>query len=47
MFDEPLGAGNIIDAITVVDAEWEKQSPSSVDVQMNKLSRIIANQRKE
>jgi len=36
MFDEPLGAGNIIDATTVVDAEWEKQSPSSVDVQMNK-----------
>ena len=36
MFDEPLGEGNIIDAQTVIDAEWEKQPPNSVDVQMNK-----------
>ena len=36
MFDEPLGEGTVVDALYSVDAEWEKQSPDSVDVAMNK-----------
>ena len=36
MFDEPLGEGNVIDETYVADAEWEKQSSTSMDVQINK-----------